>query len=71
MPMRTTLPKNVTAPIVVDLGKTSRADVAQLRQGAGRLVKDIEEALRLLRSALDSQGEKRLLFPMVVIYSKD
>ena len=28
----------VTSPIVIDLGKTRRADVDELRNGAGRLI---------------------------------
>jgi hypothetical protein len=68
--MRPRLPTNVTPPIVVDLGKASRADVAQLRRGSGPLVKEVEEVLRLVRASIDSQGEKRVL-PVVVIYDKD
>ena len=61
---------NVTLPIVVDLGKARRAEVEQLRKGAGPLVDDVEDVMRLVRSNLDTAGEKRILFPVVVVYTK-
>jgi hypothetical protein len=64
------LPGTVTSPIVVDLGRTSRADVDRLRRGAGPLVEDVETVMRLVRSSFDSEGDDRILFPVVVIYAK-
>jgi hypothetical protein len=71
MPMRPTLTRNVTAPIVVELGKASRAEVAELRRGAGRLVEDVEQVMRLVRSTGISQDENRVFVPVVTLYSKD
>jgi hypothetical protein len=65
-----TLRTKVKSPIVVDLGKTRRADVDELRNCAGRLVEDVEQVMRLVRADLDAQDDKRILLPLVVIYSK-
>jgi len=64
------MPTTVTAPIVADLGNTRAEDVEQLRRGAGQLVSDLEEVMKSVRLHVASDGENRVLLPLVVIYTE-
>jgi hypothetical protein len=61
---------NVKSPIVIDLGKTRDENVDQLRIGAGPIVEDLEEVMRLVRLNAGAEGEKRIFLPVVTVYGR-
>ncbi len=60
---------NITSPIVIYLGRTRNEQVDQLRSGAGQILEDIEEVMKLVRSSAGENGEKRVFLPVVAVYS--
>jgi len=63
------LRRNVTSPIVIDLGKTQEEHVRALNGGAGELAGEVEEVLRLVRRDADAECGKRVFLPIVAIYA--
>jgi hypothetical protein len=61
---------NITPPIVVELGKISRADVEKLREGKGQAAEDVEELMRQLRLKAGPDRADRVFVPIVVLYTK-
>lgn len=58
------------APIVVDLGKTKRKRIKQLKRGQGRLVSEVSEAVARARAGLGADADGKELVPVVVVYRK-
>ena len=61
---------NVKSPIVIDLGKTRDEHVDQLRSGAGPIVEDLEEVMRLVRLNAGAEDGKRIFLPIVTVYGR-
>jgi hypothetical protein len=64
------LRSKVAAPIVVDLGRTRAAKIRQFGNGAGQLVDDIEEVMRLVRLDAGPQDPSRVFIPVVAVYTR-
>ena len=62
--------RNVTAPIVIDLGKTQEEQIRALHSGTGELADEVEEVLRLVRRETDAEGGRRVFVPIVAIYAR-
>ena len=60
----------VAAPIVVDLGRTRDAKIRQFGDGAGQLVDDVEEVMRLVRRGAGADSSNRIFLPVVVVYRR-
>lgn len=60
----------VNAPIILDLGKTSRKNIRQLSQGGGKLAGDVQDALNEVSASLGEQGEGKQLIPVVLVYQR-
>jgi len=60
----------LNAPIIVDLGKASRKRVRQLKQGRGRLVDDVQDALSEVTTSLGDQADGKQLIPVVLLYRR-
>lgn len=54
------------APIVIDLGRTTREHIEQLRAGAGPLVEEVGEVMRRIQERVGAGGEGRIFLPVVV-----
>jgi len=59
-----------TTPVVLDLGKASKKSIKQLKQGRGKLLDDVQEAMREVRTSLGAQGDGKQFIPVVVLYRK-
>jgi hypothetical protein len=58
----------IASPIVIDLGRARAKDVGDLLQGAGNLLEELEEVMRLVQlNANWNNGETRLV-PVVAVY---
>ena len=60
----------LNAPIIVDLGKASRKRVRQLRQGRGKLLDDVQDALTEVSTSLGEQANGKQLVPVVLLYRR-
>jgi hypothetical protein len=60
----------LNAPVILNLGKTKKKNIKQLRQGRGKLVGDIDDALKEISASLGEQGEGKQLVPVVLVYRK-
>jgi hypothetical protein len=60
----------LNAPVILDLGKTKKKNVKRLRQGRGKLLGDIDDAMKEISASLGEQGNGKQLVPVVLIYRK-
>jgi hypothetical protein len=64
------LHSEVTAPIVVDLGRRRAKQIKKLRQGKGPLISEINDVIAQVRSALAADLDGKTLVPLVVVYKQ-
>ncbi len=60
---------NVTSPIVISLGTARNEQVDLLRSGAGQILEDIEEVMKLVRLSAGDNGDRCVFLPIVAVYS--
>jgi hypothetical protein len=60
----------LSAPIIVDLGKTKRKKVKQLKKGRGSLLDDVQDALQEVATSLGEQASGKQLVPVVLLYQR-
>ncbi len=60
----------LNAPVILDLGKTKRKNIKQLRQGRGKLLGDVEDAMKEISASLGAQADGKQLVPVVLVYRK-
>lgn len=58
------------APLILNMGKTKRKRIRQLKRGRGRLVDDVREALDQVSSELGAQASGKEIVPVVLIYRR-
>lgn len=58
------------APVILELGKASRKNVKELREGRGKLLDDVHDALQEVVSSLGEKAEGKQLVPVVLLYRK-
>jgi hypothetical protein len=61
---------NLNAPVIVDLGKTKRKNIKRLRKGRGKLLGDVDDAMREVTVSLGEQADGKELVPVVLVYRK-
>jgi len=57
-------------PVVLDLGKTKRSLIRELKKGEGELMEEIAAAVEAVRSNLGAEVEGKVLTPVVIIYER-
>lgn len=60
----------LNAPVILDLGKAKRKNIKQLRQGRGKLLGDVEDAMKEISASLGDQADGKQLVPVVLVYRK-
>jgi len=63
---------NVQAPIIVPLGKASRRNIRKLKQGRGRLMDDVTDAVDVIRRDLAEKpgGDGKEIVPVILVYKR-
>jgi hypothetical protein len=61
---------SINSPVILDLGKTGRKKIRDLKQGQGKLLLDIEDALQEVARSLGVEATEKQLIPVVLIYRK-
>jgi Family of unknown function (DUF6200) len=57
-------------PVVLDLGKTKKKLIRELKRGEGKLMADVAEAVEAVRSNLSSELDGKVLVPVVIVYQR-
>jgi hypothetical protein len=60
----------VTIPIVVDLGKTKKKRIKELKEGRGALVTEIQQVVAEARERLGPDAKDKELIPVAVVYRR-
>jgi hypothetical protein len=66
----TGLPKDTSAPVLVDLGKKRRKQIKQLKRGKGPLVAEVADVIEQVRSELGNEVAGKTVLPVVLIYER-
>jgi signal recognition particle GTPase len=61
-------PAEVTAPIIVSLGKKPRKTIKRLKRGKGRAMDEVMDVIDQVQTSLAAQAEGKILVPVVIIY---
>ena len=61
---------DVTAPIIVSLGKKKRKAIKQLKRGKGSAMTEVMDVIDQVQETLGAQAEGKILVPVVVIYQR-
>lgn len=61
-------PAEVTAPIIVNLGKKKRKAIKRLKRGKGAAMDEVMDVIDQVQANLGPQAEGKILVPVVVIY---
>jgi hypothetical protein len=62
---------SIDRPIVVDLGRSTDGQIADLRQGGGMLAEDVEEVMRQIGHAAGADAGSKIFLPIVAIYRRE
>ena len=57
-------------PIVVDLGKTRRSRIKDLKRGRGKLADEVQDVVSRVRENLGPTANGKQLIPVVIIYKR-
>lgn len=60
----------VTAPVIVDLGKKKRKDIKRLKRGSGKAMDEVMDVIDQVQMSLGEQAADKIIVPVVVIYKK-
>jgi len=60
--------QTVTVPVIMDAGSQSRVAIRRLKRGSGRLMREVNEILAVVRSSPTTPATG--LVPVVIIYRK-
>ena len=58
----------VTAPIIVSLGKKKRKTIKRLKRGKGPAMDEVMDVIDQVQANLGAQADGKILVPVVVIY---
>jgi len=58
------------APVVIDLGKTRRKRIKQLKRGQGPLREAVADVISQVQEELGAEAEGKELVPVVMIYQR-
>jgi hypothetical protein len=58
----------ITAPIIVSLGKKKRKAIKRLKRGKGPAMDEVMDVVDQVQANLGAQAEGKILVPVVVIY---
>lgn len=57
-------------PIVVDLGKTRRSQIKDLKRGRGKLADEVQDVVARVRDDLGESASGMQFVPVVIIYKR-
>jgi hypothetical protein len=60
----------VTAPIIVDMGRQKAKNLKALKKGEGKLWEDVQEVVDQVQEQLGERIQGQTILPVVIIYEK-
>ncbi len=57
-------------PIVVDVGKASKKAIRRLKEGTGKLMAQVDQAIEEVRVSLPDEDKGKPFIPVIVVYRK-
>ena len=60
----------MNAPIILDIGKTKKKNIRDMKRGQGKIMADIQDAMAEVTLSLGDQADDKQLVPVVLIYRK-
>jgi hypothetical protein len=60
----------VFSPIVLDLGRVSKNRISRLKQGKGKLIREINMAVEEVIAELGEEAHGRAVIPIVLFYRR-
>jgi hypothetical protein len=60
----------ITAPIIIDLGKQRNKRIKRLKKGRGKLWSEVADVLGEVRESLGEEADGKVLVPVVLVYRK-
>lgn len=60
----------VTAPIIVSLGKKKKKAIKSLKRGKGGTMDEVMDVIDQVQANLGAQAEGKILVPVVVLYQR-
>jgi hypothetical protein len=64
------VPGTEIPPVVLDLGRTKRRLIRDLKNGEGELMEEVAAAVEAVRNNLGAEVEGKVLTPVVIIYER-
>ena len=69
-PAPPTVEAEVTAPVIISLGKKKSKAIKQLKRGKGSAMDEVMGVVEQVQHNLGEQAAGKIILPVVVIYSK-
>jgi len=69
-PQQTFVPAEVTAPIIVALGKKKKKAIKRLKRGKGSTMDEVMDVIDQVQANLGEQAAGKILVPVVIIYKQ-
>ena len=60
----------IPAPVIVDLGSKSKKAINKLKDGQGKLMNEMEQAIEQVRCSLPESDKNKQIIPVLVIYKQ-
>lgn len=60
----------VNPPIIMEIGKTKKRDIRNVKNGQGKIMGDLQDAMAEVTSQLGDQAEGKQFVPVVLVYRK-
>lgn len=60
----------LNAPIILDIGKTRKKNIRDMKRGQGKIMADLQDAMAEVTLSLGEQADGKQLVPVVLLYRK-
>ena len=60
----------LNAPIILEIGKTRKKNIRDMKRGQGKIMADLQDAMAEVTLSLGEQAEGKQLVPVVLLYRK-
>ena len=64
------IPADVTAPIIVSLGKKKKKAIKRLKRGKGSTMDEVMDVIDQVQANLGEQAAGKILVPVVIVYKQ-
>jgi len=62
--------KTATPPVFVDMGKTRRKRIKELKRGEGPLMSEVRDVIEEVKTQLGDELDGKIIVPVVIVYKE-